>query len=87
MSGVLGFFFFFFFNIFENGAWAFQVAQWYRICLPVWEMQETWVQTLSQEDPLSQEMATHSSILSWEIPGAEEPGRLQSVGLQRVRHD
>ena len=50
-------------------------------------MQETWVQTLSQEDPLSQEMATHSSILSWEIPGAEEPGRLQSVGLQRVRHD
>ena len=48
MSGFLGFFFFF--NIFENGAWAFQVAQWYRICLPVWEIQETWVQTLSQED-------------------------------------
>ena len=41
----------------------------------------------SQEDPLEKEMATHSSILAWKIPWAEEPGGLQSVGLQRVRHD
>ena len=46
--------------------------------LPV--MQETWVQSLSQEDPLEKGMATHSSILAWEIPQAEEPGRLESVG-------
>ena len=45
------------------------------------------VQTLSQEDPLEKEMTTHSSILAWEIPQAEEPGELQSMGLQRVRHD
>ena len=44
-------------------------------------MQETWVQPLGQEDPLGKEMATHSSILSWEIPWTEEPGRLQSMGL------
>ena len=50
-------------------------------------MQETWVQSLGQEDPLEKEMATHSSILTWEIPWAEEPGRLQSIGSQRVRHD
>ena len=40
-----------------------------------------------QEDPLEEGMATHSSILAWRIPWAEEPGRLQSIGLQRVRHD
>ena len=40
------------------------------------EMQETWVQTLSQEDPLEEEMAIHSSILAWKIPGTEEPGGL-----------
>ena len=40
-----------------------------------------------QEDPLEKEMATHSSILSWEIPWIEEPGGLQSMGLQRVRYD
>ena len=51
------------------------------------ETQETWVQSLSQEDPLEKEMATHTSILAWEIPGAEEPGGLQSMGSQRVRHD
>ena len=50
-------------------------------------MQETWIQSLGQEDPLEKKMATHSSILAWEIPWAEEPGRLQSIGLQRVRHD
>jgi len=46
------------------------------------EMQETWVQSLGQEDPLENEMATHSSILAWRIPWTEEPRRLQSVGLQ-----
>ena len=50
-------------------------------------MQEIQVQSLSQEDPLEEEMATHSSILAWEIPWAEEPGGLQSKGLQRVGHD
>ena len=44
------------------------------------EMQETWVQLLGLEDPLEEEMATHSSILAWEIPWTEEPGRLQSAG-------
>ena len=50
-------------------------------------MQETWVQSLGREDPLEKEMATHSSILAWKFPGTEEPGRLQSMGLQRVGHD
>ena len=50
-------------------------------------MQETQVQCLSQEEPLEKEMATHSSILVWRIPWTEEPGRLQSMGLQRVGHD
>ena len=49
-------------------------------------MQETWVRSLGQEDPLEKEVATHSGILAWEIPWTEEPGRLQSTGLQRVRH-
>ena len=51
------------------------------------QIQETWVQFLGGEDPLEEEMATHSSILTWKIPWIEEPGRLQSMGLQRVRHD
>ena len=50
-------------------------------------MWETWVQSLDWEDPLEKEMATHSSTLAWKIPWMEEPGRLQSMGLQRVRHD
>ena len=45
-------------------------------------MQETWVQSLCWENPLEKEMATHSSILAWEIPWTEEPGRLQSMGSQ-----
>ena len=45
-------------------------------------MQETWVRSLAQEDPLEEEMATHSSILAWDIPWTEEPGRLQSMGSQ-----
>ena len=50
-------------------------------------MQEIWVQSLSWEDPLEKEMATHSSIPTWEIPWTEEPGGLHSMGLQRVQHD
>ena len=52
--------------------------------LPV--MQETWIRSLEQEDPLEKEMASHSSILAWRIPWTEEPGRLQSMELQRVGH-
>ena len=50
-------------------------------------MQEKQVQSLGGEDPLEKEMATHSSLRAWEIPWTEEPGGLQSVGLQRVGHD
>ena len=50
-------------------------------------MQETWVRSLGWEDPLEKEMATHFSTLAWKIPWTEEPGRLQSMGLQRVGHD
>ena len=50
-------------------------------------MQETPVRSLGQEDPLGKKMATHSSILAWKIPWMEDPGRLQTMGLQRVRHD
>ena len=49
-------------------------------------MQETCIQSLSQEDPLEKGMATYSSVLAWRIPWTEEPGRLQSMGWQRVRH-
>ena len=47
---------------------------------------ETWAQSLGREDPLEKGMATHSSILAWRIPWTEETGRLQSIGLERVRH-
>ena len=50
-------------------------------------MQETQIQSLGWEDPLQKGMATHSSILAWRIPWTEESGRLQSMELQRVRHD
>ena len=49
--------------------------------------QETWVHSLGQEDSLEKGMATHSSVLAWRIPPTEEPGRLQSMGSQRVGHD
>ena len=49
--------------------------------------QENWVQSLGWEDPLEKKMATHSSILTWETPWTEEPGELQFMGSQRVRHD
>ena len=50
-------------------------------------MQETWVQSLGREDPPEKAMATHSSTLAWKSPWTEQPGRLQSMGLQRVRYD
>ena len=50
-------------------------------------IQETQVQPLGWEDPMEKEMATHSNILAWRIPWTEKPGGLQSIGLQRVRHD
>ena len=53
----------------------------------IWEMQETWIWSLGQKDPLEARMATHSSILAWIIPWTEEPGRLWSIGLQRFGHD
>ena len=60
------------------------VAQTVEHLPTIWE---TRVQSLGQEDLLEKEMATHSSILAWKIPWTEEPGRLQSMGPQRVRHD
>ena len=50
-------------------------------------MWETWVRSLGWEDPLEKGTATHSSVLAWRTPWTEEPGGLQSFGLQRVRHD
>ena len=63
---------------------AFLVAQTVKR-LPT--MRETWVQSLGWEDLLETEMAPHSSTLAWKIPWMEEPGKLQSMGLQRVGHD
>ena len=53
----------------------------------VQELQETWVRSLGQEDPLEKEMATHSTTLAWKIPWTEEPGGLQFMGSEGVRHD
>ena len=50
-------------------------------------MRDTWVQSLGWEDPLEKDIATHSSIFAWKIPWTEDPGRLQSMGSQRVRDD
>ena len=64
--------------------WAFLVAQVVKILSA---MRETWVRSLGQEDPLEKEMATHSSYLAWRTPWTEEPGGLQTLESQRVRHD
>ena len=65
---------------------ASQVSQWLRICLPMKEMQEMQVQSLDQEDPLEKEMATHSSVLAWEIPWTEEPeGLVDGVTKSRTQ--
>ena len=60
------------------------MVQQLTIHLPMQETQETWIQPLGQEDPLEEEMATDSSTLAWDIPWTEEPGRLQSMGLQSL---
>ena len=60
------------------------VAQTVKSLPAVWE---TSIRSLGQEDPLEKEMAAHSSTLVWKIPRTEEPGRLQSMGSQRVIHD
>ena len=60
------------------------VAQRLKRLPPMWE---TWVRSLGREDALEKEMVTHSTILTWRIPWTEKPGRLQSTGLQRVRHN
>ena len=60
------------------------VAQTVKLLPAMWK---TWVQSMGWEDPLEKEMATHSSTLAWKIPWMEEPGRLQSMGLQKVRHN
>ena len=62
-----------------------KIKSWMVKHLPT--MQDTWVQSLGQEDALEKEIATRSSILAWEIPQTEESGGLQFMGLQRVRHD
>ena len=64
--------------------WASLVA---RVVKNLLAMQETWVSSLGQEDPLEKGMPTHSSVLAWGIPRTEEPGGLQSMGSQRVGHD
>ena len=58
------------------------VAQRVKRLPAIWE---TWVRSLGREDPLEKEKATHSSTLAWKIPWTEEPGRLQPIGLQRVK--
>ena len=63
------------------------MAQYVKNLLAIQEPQETQVPSLGQEDPLEEKMATYSSILAWRIPWKEEPGGLQSMGLQRVRRN
>ena len=63
------------------------MAQMVKNLPPMQETQEMWVQSLGQEEPLEKGMAIHWSILAWRIPWTEEPGGLQSMASQRVRHD
>ena len=63
------------------------MAQWVKNLPAMQDTQETWVRSLGQEDPLEEEMATHSSILAWEMLLTEEPDKLQSMGLQRLKRD
>ena len=78
------------FTLPTSSCWASQMAQWFKkkkkkkIHLSMQEMQETWLRSLGQEDPLGEKMAMHSSVLAWKIPWTEEPGGLQSMGSQRV---
>ena len=63
-----------------------EVTQWVKYPLAMQETEETWARSLGQKDPLEEEMATHSALLSWRISWTEEPDRLQSTGLQRLGH-
>ena len=67
-----------------SSVWTSLVAQRLKHLLAMWE---TWVWSLGREDPPEKEMATHSGILAWRIPWTKDPGRLQSTGSKRVRHD
>ena len=69
------------------GIGAYQTLQVAQTVKNLPAMQETWVQSLGQEDPLEQEMVTHSTILTWRISWTDEPGGLQSMVSQRVRHN
>ena len=74
----------------DSGSEHYQASQmppWQRIDLTMQKTQEMQVQSLVWEVPLEEEMATHGSILAWKIPETEEPGRLQSMRSQRVRHN
>ena len=66
-------------------SWRLNEGWWFQTVKPT--MREAWVRSLGWEDPLEKEMATHSSALAWKISWTEEPGRLQSMGSQRVGHD
>ena len=70
----------------KNSTW-FEVSLVAQMVKRLPTMRETWVGSLGREDPLEKEMATHSSTLAWKIPWTEEPGRLQSMGSQRVGHN
>ena len=63
------------------------MSQWVKNPLAMQEMLEMWLHSLGQDDPLAEERATHSSILAWRIPGTQEPGGLQSRGLERISHE
>ena len=74
----------------EHLSWARGLPRWHswsRTFLPMQQRQEMQIQSVGGEDPLEKEMATHSHILTGKIPQTEEPGGLQSMGLQRVGHD
>ena len=74
----------FFIVYYHPSGWASLVAQKLKRLPPMWE---TWARSLGREDPLEEEMATHSRTLAGRIPWREEPGRLQSMGSQRVGHE
>ena len=66
----------------------FKSSAWYEpLVKSLLARQETWVRSLGQEDPLKKKMAIHSSIVAWKTPWTTEPGGVQSMGSQRVRHD
>ena len=74
-------------NVIKVNIFTSQMARWVKNLPAIQETQEMWVQSLGQEDPLKEEMATHSKFLSGESPWTEELGGLQYMGSQRVGHD